>query len=200
MKKIEYIESIKYRLKSYNETIRNDNALIEVAIDRVYSDLMYKMYANDDPMDLYTKRYKEEIQYDDGEFYINLPSQPVLLPKQAGVYYVKTLSGKSLVPLNSIEVDIYNDLGVNRVDDKGTYYVDANKIYLQMYDDMNIIKYVYVGIIRTFKSYDELEEIYMPKQTADVLTNQVLEFFLGKGIFDDMINDNSDNTLANATE
>jgi len=205
MKKGEIIDAVKYNLKTINETLRYGNELIEVIISPIYDDLMYRLYKNTDAVDLYVKEYEKGVLEDtNGDYYIQLDVYPIQLKNQAGVYYVKTkgyngIMGQRLAQCSSIEVDIFDNLGINTVDEKGTYYVQGDKVYLQMYGDLAEINTVKVGVIRQFKDYAYTEEVYLPKQAGSTLIDQAVAKLSAKPMIDDMINDNSDNIEANVS-
>jgi len=205
MKKIEYIESVKYSLKNVHQGIRYNNEYISVVLSGLYDDLIYRLYDKKDALDMYVKEYERTVQEDDGDYYVQLDVYPVQLKRQAGIYYVKTkgyngVMGERLAYANSIEDDIYESLNVNRVDEKGTYYVQGNKVFLQMYGDLSDIKTVRIGVVRQFNDYSDEEEVYMPKQATEAIISQALQKLAAKPVYDDNINDNSDNITANATD
>jgi len=205
MKKIEYIESVKYSLKNVHQGIRYNNEYISVVLSGLYDDLIYRLYDKKDALDMYVKEYERTVQEDDGDYYVQLDVYPVQLKRQAGIYYVKTkgyngVMGERLAYTNSIEDDIYESLNVNRVDEKGTYYVQGNKVFLQMYGDLSDIKTVRIGVVRQFNDYSDEEEVYMPKQATEAIISQALQKLASKPVYDDNINDNSDNITANATD
>lgn len=203
MKKIEYIEQVKYNLETIGETRRYSKMLISTIISRLYDDYMYRLVDKRDSLDQYVTEYEKTVQEtSDGDYYVDLDVAPIPLKRNFGIYYVATkgyngVMGDRLAPINSIELDVFYSLGVGRFDEKGTYYLRDKRLYLQMYGDLSYIKTIRVGLIKQFNDYSDLDEVYMPKQAADAIISSAIEKLSTKPRYDDLINDNSDNINVN---
>ena len=178
MRKDKIIESIRgYILK--REAMSDDQkqihpARVEVAINQVFSDLMFAFHLNGNnyELDNYTKTfYAQEIKRVNKRDYVEIPTQVLNLPNGRGIRSVVACdNGANFIPANLRLNSVTKGLPVGSVMNKTTFRlgqisgVTGNVLVLDHYGDRyKLIEAVDLSIIRPFEAYDMDEDVYMPE-------------------------------------
>jgi len=160
---------------------------IEIACEQMFGVMLTYMIAEDIKgiEDNYVKEYRNQpIIRSNGIFYLDIPDKTVALPGGRGVWFVKPNGSRYNLPssgskhmgiLSSLPVGEIVNNSVWRVSNVGT---DKKIIVEHLGDSIyaNTTRWDF-GLVRSFSSYGEGEEVYIPNGRYDYFVDGVFKMF-----------------------
>ena len=151
--------------------------IVETEIAKAYRTVVIGYYANDitlmnADLDLYAKKYTEDIEIDSNGFsYVDLPARPIDLKNSLGLRYVRPVGGTiNFIRTRESEMENLRKLPVYCCMSDAYYYLDGNKI---MFDfpvpEHNLVEQVYIKLLPEFEEFDDSDSISFPGGDAGAM-------------------------------
>lgn len=199
MKKEVLVESIRGMVLKAEPVTDNVKTVhfkrIEAAISHAYNELIKTLYDKDKYVieTMYVKHFYDQAMISaDNREYILIPEDFVHMPKGRGVWYVRGTNGgedpagfETYATSTVSSTSIFSSLPIGEVIDDtwiriGNVPNETFKaIVFQHVGDSwrkNVVS-IDFGLVRTFESYSDDEEVHMPNDSFAYVVDQVLKWF-----------------------
>jgi len=163
---------------------------IELYVGMVYDDLIMQAYIEGRKtgdfsfLDDYAAPFKVSVLNDEDrdERYIVLPVNPVTLPDQASIRLISPYKNQnfSFNPMESNSSGVWDELDVDIVDTRPSYYVEGLNVY---FDDRLAADELMVKLVQPFSNIPDSSEVYVPGGKNTIIFDKVKEMLASKNQF-----------------
>jgi hypothetical protein len=158
--------------------------MVEKALELAFDDLCYQAYAfglktgNYDNLDMYVRSYKMKVLTDTvrDEKYSIIPVIGTSVPDTVALRLLSPVKGQRLAfaPIENYSIPVWNELEVNQVDSRVSFYIENGHIY---YDEKlpQEITEVMGKIVSPFSTFLDTDTVFVPFGQNTALLTQTIQ-------------------------
>jgi hypothetical protein len=158
--------------------------MVEKTVELAFDDLCYQAYAYGlktgiyDNLDMYVRAYRMNVLTDTtrDEKYSVIPVKSTSIPDTVALRQLSPTKGQRLAfaPIENYSLPVWNELEVNQVDNRVSFYIENGRIY---YDEKlpQEITEVLGKIVVPFSAFQDTDSVFVPFGQNTALFTQIVQ-------------------------